>query len=96
MTATSPPLDLDPSEYVVVLTAVGPNRLQVMKVLRDFAGMSLPGVQALVNACATEITEVGATGLYKGERGFRMGKREAERIRDAINAVGGSAEMVKL
>ena len=67
------------TEFDVELTEIGPNKVKVIKIVRDYTGLGLKEAKDLVDGAPVVIKE----GLPKAE---------AEAIVEAIAAAGGSAE----
>ena len=68
------------TEFSAVLTEVGPNKIPVIKVVRELTGLGLKEAKDLVDATPKAVKE-GVT------------KDEAEKIKAAIEEVGGKVEI---
>ncbi|MGI6109732.1 MAG: 50S ribosomal protein L7/L12 [Eubacteriaceae bacterium] len=68
------------TEFDVVLTAVGDNKIKVIKVVREVTGLGLKEAKAVVDEAPKTLKE-GAS------------KEEAEEIKTKIEEVGGTAEV---
>lgn len=68
------------TEFDVILSAVGDNKIKVIKVVREITGLGLKEAKALVDGAPKPIKE-GAT------------KEEADEIKTKIEEVGGSVEV---
>ncbi len=68
------------TEFSVTLTEIGPNKIPVIKVVRELTGLGLKEAKDLVDAAPKAIKE-GVT------------KDEAEKIKAALEEQGGKAEI---
>ena len=68
------------TEFVATLTEIGPNKIPVIKVVRELTGLGLKEAKDLVDAFPKAVKE-GVT------------KDEAEKIKAAIEEVGGKVEV---
>ena len=68
------------SEFNVVLTSVGTNRLNVVKAVRDACGVGLGVANTLTKSVPSTIAE-------------QVSRSEAEAIKSAIEAAGGAVRI---
>ena len=68
------------SEFTATLTEIGPNKIPVIKVVRELTGLGLKEAKDLVDATPKAVKE-GVT------------RDEAEKIKAAIEEVGGKVEI---
>jgi len=68
------------TEFTAVLTEIGPNKIPVIKVVRELTGLGLKEAKDLVDASPKPVKE-GVT------------KDEAEKIKAALEEVGGKVEI---
>ena len=68
------------SEFTVELTAVGDQKIQVIKALKDALGLGLKEAKELVDSAPTVLKE-------------KVAKEDAEDLKSKIEAAGGSAEL---
>lgn len=68
------------TEFDVVLTGVGDQKIKVIKVVREITGLGLKEAKAVVDGCPKAIKE-GAS------------KEEADEIKSKIEEVGGTVEV---
>jgi large subunit ribosomal protein L7/L12 len=68
------------TEFTATLTEIGPNKIPVIKVVRELTGLGLKEAKDLVDATPKEVKE-GVT------------RDEAEKIKAAIEEVGGKVEI---
>ena len=68
------------TEFVATLTEIGPNKIPVIKVVRELTGLGLKEAKDLVDATPKAVKE-GVT------------RDEAEKIKAAIEEVGGKVEI---
>ena len=68
------------TEFVATLTEIGPNKIPVIKVVRELTGLGLKEAKDLVDASPKAVKE-GVT------------RDEAEKIKAAIEEVGGKVEV---
>ena len=68
------------TEFDVVLTAIGDQKIQVIKVVRAITGLGLKEAKAVVDGVPNPIKE-------------GVGKEEAEGVKTQLEEAGGSAEI---
>ncbi|MEO5940466.1 MAG: 50S ribosomal protein L7/L12 [Candidatus Limnocylindrales bacterium] len=68
------------SEFTATLTEIGPNKIPVIKVVRELTGLGLKEAKDLVDASPKAVKE-GVT------------REEAEKIKAALEEVGGKVEI---
>ncbi len=68
------------TEFTVVLSGFGANKIQVIKAVRELTGLGLKDAKDLVEAAPTNLKE-------------DVAKDEAEKMKAAIEAAGGTAEL---
>jgi large subunit ribosomal protein L7/L12 len=68
------------TEFTATLTEIGPNKIPVIKVVRELTGLGLKDAKDVVDAAPKAVKE-GVT------------KDEAEKIKAAIEEVGGKVEI---
>ena len=68
------------TEFTATLTEIGPNKIPVIKVVRELTGLGLKEAKDVVDAAPKAVKE-GVT------------KDEAEKIKAAIEVVGGKVEI---
>ena len=68
------------TEFSAVLTEVGPNKIPVIKVVRELTGLGLKEAKDLVDAAPNAVKE-------------GVARDEAEKIKAAIEEVGGKVEI---
>src|SRR3954471_10222803 len=68
------------SEFSAVLTEVGPNKIPVIKVVRELTGLGLKEAKDLVDAAPKPVKE-------------GIGKEEAEKIKAALEEQGAKVEI---
>jgi large subunit ribosomal protein L7/L12 len=68
------------SEFTATLTEIGPNKIPVIKVVRELTGLGLKEAKDLVDAAPKAVKEAVA-------------RDEAEKIKAAIEEVGGKVEI---
>ncbi len=68
------------TEFIATLTEIGPNKIPVIKVVRELTGLGLKEAKDLVDASPKAVKE-GVT------------RDEAEKIKAAIEEVGGKVEI---
>ncbi len=78
--AAEAPAAEEKTEFDVVLTAAGDQKLQVIKVVREITGLGLKEAKDLVDGAPKPIKE-------------GVGKDEAEKIKAQIEEVGGKVEL---
>ena len=74
------PAEEEKTEFNVVLTEVGPNKLKVVKAVKEACGLSLKDAKDLVDGAPSTLKE----GLSKGE---------AENLQKLIEAEGAKIEL---
>ena len=68
------------SEFTATLTEIGPNKIPVIKVVRELTGLGLKEAKDLVDAAPKAVKE-------------GVARDEAEKIKAAIEEVGGKVEI---
>jgi large subunit ribosomal protein L7/L12 len=68
------------SEFTATLTEIGPNKIPVIKVVRELTGLGLKEAKDLVDATPKAVKE-------------GVARDEAEKIKAAIEEVGGKVEI---
>ena len=68
------------TEFDVILTSVGSGKIKVIKAVREATGLGLKEAKALVDGAPAPVKEA-------------LSKAEAEKVKEAIEAAGGSAEL---
>jgi len=68
------------TEFVAVLAEIGPNKIPVIKVVRELTGLGLKEAKDLVDASPKPVKE-------------GVAKDEAEKIKDALEEVGAKVEI---
>ena len=68
------------TEFTAILTEIGPNKIPVIKVVRELTGLGLKEAKDLVDASPKPVKE-GVT------------REEADKIKAAIEEVGGKVEI---
>ena len=68
------------TEFTATLTEIGPNKIPVIKVVRELTGLGLKEAKDLVDAAPKAVKEAVA-------------RDEAEKIKAAIEEVGGKVEI---
>jgi len=74
------PVVEEQTEFTATLTEIGPNKIPVIKVVRELTGLGLKEAKDVVDAAPKAVKE-GVT------------KDEAEKIKAAIEEVGGKVEI---
>ena len=77
---TAAPVVEEQTEFTATLTEIGPNKIPVIKVVRELTGLGLKEAKDVVDAAPKAVKE-GVT------------KDEAEKIKAAIEEVGGNVEI---
>ncbi len=72
--AAAPPAEEEKTEFDVVLTDFGPNKIQVIKVVRELTGLGLKEAKDLVEAAPKAVRE----GVNKADAEAAKAKLEAE------------------
>jgi large subunit ribosomal protein L7/L12 len=78
--ATTAPAEEEKTEFDVVLAEVGPNKLKVVKAVKEACGLGLKEAKDLVDGAPSKLKE----GLAKAE---------AENLKKAIEAEGAKVEL---
>jgi len=81
--ASSVPAQSEKSAFNVVLTAVGEQKIEVIKIVRDFTGKGLKEAKDLVDAVAS-----GPQVLKEN-----ASKEEAEEVKKKLEAIGAKVEL---
>lgn len=68
------------TEFDVVLTSAGSGKIKVIKAVREATGLGLKEAKALVDGAPATVKEA-------------LPKEEAEKLKEAIEAAGGSCEL---
>jgi len=68
------------TDFDVVLASIGPNKLQVIKTVREFTTLGLKEAKALVDSAPKPVKE-------------GVGKEEAEKIKAKLEDVGATVEL---
>lgn len=68
------------TEFDVILKAVGPNKIQVIKVVRELTGLGLKEAKDLVDGAPKPVKE-------------KVSKQEAESVRAKLQEVGAEVEI---
>ena len=68
------------TEFVAILTEIGPNKIPVIKVVRELTGLGLKEAKDLVDAAPKPVKE-------------GVNREEAEKIKAAIEEQGGKVEI---
>lgn len=68
------------TEFDVVLTSAGSGKIKVIKAVREATGLGLKEAKALVDGAPATVKEA-------------MPKEEADKLKEAIEAAGGSVEL---
>ena len=68
------------TEFVATLTEIGPNKIPVIKVVRELTGLGLKEAKDVVDAAPKPVKE-------------GVAKDEAEKIKAALEEVGGKVEI---
>ncbi len=80
MAAADAPVVEEKTEFDVVLTEAGANKLQVIKVVREVTGLGLKEAKDLVDSAPSKIKE-------------GVGKDEADKLKKALDDAGGKSEL---
>ena len=78
--AADAPAEEEKTEFDVVMTSFGDQKLKVIKVVRDATGLGLAEAKALVDGAPAKIKEA-------------VGKDEAEELKKKIEEAGGKVEV---
>src|ERR1700749_5054074 len=68
------------TEFTVTLTEIGPNKINVIKVVRELTGLGLKEAKDLVDGAPAAVKE-------------NVAKAEAEDVKKKLEEVGGSVEL---
>lgn len=74
------PAQEEKTEFTVVLKAAGPNKLQVVKTVREITGLPLGEAKALVDNAPKAVKE-------------NIAKEEADKIAEQLKAIGAEIEL---
>jgi len=74
------PVEEEKTEFDVILTAAGPKKIQVIKVVREITGLGLKESKALVDEAPNPVRQA-------------VSKEEAESIRAKLEAEGATVEI---
>ena len=80
MAAEAAPAAEEQTEFDVILTVCGPNKIQVIKEVRAITGLGMTEAKTIVESAPKPIQEV-------------VNKTEAEDIKGKIEAAGGTVEL---
>ncbi len=78
--AAAPAVVEEQTEFSAVLTVVGPNKIPVIKVVREITGLGLKEAKDLVDAAPKAVKE-------------GVNKEEADKIKDKLAEVGATVEV---
>ena len=78
--AAAPTAVEEQTEFSAVLTVVGPNKIPVIKVVREITGLGLKEAKDLVDAAPKAVKE-------------GVNKEEADKIKDKLAEVGATVEV---
>jgi large subunit ribosomal protein L7/L12 len=78
--AAAAPVEEEQTEFAAVLTEVGPNKIPVIKVVREITGLGLKEAKDLVDGAPKAIKE-------------GVGKDEAEAVKAKLAEVGATVEV---
>jgi len=78
--AAAPAVVEEQTEFSAVLTVVGPNKIPVIKVVREITGLGLKEAKDLVDASPKAVKE-------------GVNKEEADKIKDKLAEVGATVEI---
>ena len=79
-TAEAAPAAEEQTEFTATLTEIGPNKIPVIKVVRELTGLGLKEAKDLVDASPKPVKE-------------GVNREEAEKIKAALEEVGGKVEI---
>ena len=79
-TAEAAPAAEEQTEFTATLTEIGPNKIPVIKVVRELTGLGLKEAKDLVDAAPKPVKE-------------GVNREEAEKIKAAIEEQGGKVEI---
>ncbi|MER3455525.1 MAG: 50S ribosomal protein L7/L12 [candidate division GAL15 bacterium] len=78
--APAAPVEEEQTEFDVILKAVGPNKIQVIKVVRELTGLGLKEAKDLVDGAPKPVKE-------------KVSKQEAESVKAKLREVGAEVEV---
>ncbi|MFL5758061.1 MAG: 50S ribosomal protein L7/L12 [Chloroflexota bacterium] len=78
--AAAAPVEEEQTEFTAVLTEIGPNKIPVIKVVRELTGLGLKEAKDLVDAAPKPVKEAVA-------------RDEAEKIKTALEEQGAKVEI---
>ena len=78
MAAAAAPVAVEKTEFNVVLKAVGPNKINVIKAVREATGLGLAEAKALVDGAPKTVKE-------------NLSKEDSTKLVDALKAAGADA-----
>lgn len=74
------PVQEEQTEFDVILTDVGAQKIQVLKVVRELSGLGLKEAKELVDSVPKPVKE-------------KVSKEEAQKVKEALEAVGAKVEI---
>ncbi|MCR4428995.1 MAG: 50S ribosomal protein L7/L12 [Caldiserica bacterium] len=74
------PVQEEQTEFDVILTDVGAQKIQVLKVVRELSGLGLKEAKELVDSVPKPVKE-------------KVTKEEAQKVKEALEAVGAKVEI---
>lgn len=78
--AQAAPAQEEQTEFDVILTDVGSQKIQVLKVVRELSGLGLKEAKDLVESVPKPVKE-------------KVSKEEAQKVKEALEAVGAKVEI---
>lgn len=78
--ATAAPAEEEKTEFTVVLADIGPEKIKVIKVVKNATGLGLTEAKALVESAPKPIKE-------------NIPKAEADKLKSELEAAGGKVEI---
>ena len=78
--AAAAPVEVEQTEFDVVLKAVGPNKIQVIKVVREITGLGLKEAKEVVDSAPKAVKEA-------------VSKDDAEAMKAKLTEVGAEIEL---
>ena len=78
--AAAAPVEEEKTEFTVVLKAAGPNKLQVVKAVRELTGLALGEAKALVDNAPKAVKE-------------NISKEESDKLAESLKALGAEIEI---
>ena len=78
--AAAAPVEEEKTEVTVVLKAAGPNKLQVVKAVRELTGLALGEAKALVDNAPKAVKE-------------NISKEESDKLAESLKALGAEIEI---